>query len=109
MRRFAALAVGCALIAPLALPTVVLAAPYTVDRLLAVEQLVSAKLDPSHRWLVVQRTERWDRAPRYDLDFNAKLGLGRIQVAATRARRSAGYPAWPASSVRAEVGVSLRL
>ncbi|PIB92754.1 prolyl oligopeptidase family serine peptidase [Caulobacter sp. FWC2] len=80
MRRFAALAVGCALIAPLALPLGARAAPYTVDRLLAVEQLVSAKLDPSHRWLVVQRTARWDRAPRYDLDFNTKLGLGRIQV-----------------------------
>ncbi|WP_421738019.1 prolyl oligopeptidase family serine peptidase [Caulobacter sp.] len=80
MRRFAALAVGCALIAPLAPPLTAWAAPYTVDRLLAVEQLVSARLDPSRRWLVVQRTARWDHAPRYDLDFNTKLGLGRIQV-----------------------------
>jgi dipeptidyl aminopeptidase/acylaminoacyl peptidase len=76
MRRFAALAVGCAL----ALPTAASAAPFTVDRLLSLEQLGSARLDPTGRWLVVQRYDRWDQAPTYDLDFNIKLGLGRIEV-----------------------------
>jgi dipeptidyl aminopeptidase/acylaminoacyl peptidase len=80
MRRFAALAVGCALITPPHLAHGAPAAPYTVDRLLALEQLVSARLDPTGHWLVVQRVDRWDRAPTYDLDFNIKLGLGRVQV-----------------------------
>ncbi|MGR4863185.1 prolyl oligopeptidase family serine peptidase [Caulobacter sp. LARHSG274] len=81
MRRFAALAVGCALICPLAAsPTAATAAPFTVERLLALEQLGEVRLDPTRRWLVVQRYERWDRAPRYDLDVHTRLGLGRIQV-----------------------------
>jgi dipeptidyl aminopeptidase/acylaminoacyl peptidase len=84
MRRLAALAVGCALIAPLSMASPSRSegalAPYTVDRLLALETLVSARLDPSRRWLVVQRLTRWDQAPAYDLDFNIKLLLGRIQV-----------------------------
>ena len=96
MRRFAALAVGCALITPPHLAHGAPAAPYTVDRLLALEQLVSAKLDPTGRWLVVQRIDRWDRAPTYDLDFNIKLGLGRVQVfdlAAGGVERSLDLPA----------------
>jgi dipeptidyl aminopeptidase/acylaminoacyl peptidase len=96
MRRFAALAVGCALITPPYLAYGAPAAPYTVDRLLALEQLVSARLDPTRRWLVVQRIDRWDRAPTYDLDFNIKLGLGQVQVfdmAAGGARRPLDLPA----------------
>ncbi|KQY91789.1 hypothetical protein ASD21_15885 [Caulobacter sp. Root1455] len=92
MRRLSALAVGRALIAllppaagaapgPVApVAPVATAAPFTVERLLALEQLESARLDPSGRWLVVQRYARWDSAPAYDLDWSARLGLGRIQV-----------------------------
>ncbi|MDR6623864.1 prolyl oligopeptidase family serine peptidase [Caulobacter segnis] len=76
MRRFAAFAVGCAL-AP---PTAVSAAPFTVDRLLSLEQLGSARLDPTRRWLILQRYARWDSASAYDLDFNTKLRLARIQA-----------------------------
>lgn len=76
MRRFAALAVGCALICP----NLASASPFTVARLLALEELGPVRLDPSRRWLVVQRYERLDRAPTFDLDSWAKLGLGRVQV-----------------------------
>lgn len=76
MRRLAALAVGCALICPSA----AVPAPFTIDQLLAQEQLGEVRLDPTRRWLVVQRYDRWDRAPRYDLDVHTRLGLGRIQV-----------------------------
>jgi dipeptidyl aminopeptidase/acylaminoacyl peptidase len=81
MRRFAAFAVGCAL----ALPMPALAAPFTVDRLLALEQLGAAKLDPTGRWLVVQRYDRWDSAPTWDLERQTNLSLGRIQVFDTAA------------------------
>ena len=76
MRRLAALAVGCALACPTPAP----AAPYTVDRLLALEQLGSARLDPTKRWLVVQRYARWDSAPTFDLERQTNLSLGRVQV-----------------------------
>lgn len=76
MRRFAAFAVGCALV----LPTPVMAAPFTVDRLLALEQLGPTKLDPTGRWLIVQRYARWDSAPTWDLERQTSLSLGRIQV-----------------------------
>lgn len=81
MRRFLAFAVGCAL----ALPAPALAAPFTVDRLLALEQLGAAKLDPTGRWLVVQRYDRWDSAPIWDLERATSLSLGRIQVFDTAA------------------------
>lgn len=76
MRRYTAFAVGCALV----LPMPALAAPFTVDRLLALEQLGAAKLDPTQRWLIVQRYERWDSAPTWDLERQTNLSLGRIQV-----------------------------
>ncbi|AYV48613.1 hypothetical protein CFHF_19635 [Caulobacter flavus] len=76
MRRFAALAVGCVLI----IPGAAQAAPYTVDRLLALEQLGPARIDPSQRWLVVQTYAPWNKAPTYDLDLVMNLGLGRIRV-----------------------------
>ena len=76
MRCFAALAVGCAL----TFPSSALAAPYTIDRLLSLEELGPVRLDASRRWLVVQRYDAFDRAPRFDLDSWSKLGLGRIQV-----------------------------
>lgn len=97
MRRFAALAAGCVLFAPLPLA----AHPFTVSDLLAQEQLGAVQVDPSQRWLVVQRFARWDSAPRYDMDAATALGLSRIQVfdlaAGGRERRldlgdaSAGY------------------
>lgn len=76
MRRLAALAIGCALITS----GTAHAVPYTVDRLLALEELGPVQVDPSQRWLVVQRYDRFDRAPTYDLDFRTRLGLGRVQV-----------------------------
>lgn len=76
MRRFAALTAACALIA--AGP--VLARPFTVNDLLAREQLGSLQIDAGQRWLVVQHFAPWDTAARYDLDADTALGLSRIQV-----------------------------
>ncbi|SFI51940.1 prolyl oligopeptidase family serine peptidase [Caulobacter sp. UNC279MFTsu5.1] len=76
MRRFAALAVGCALVCP----TPAAAEPFTVDRLLALESLGSVRLDTTQRWLVVQRYARYDSAPIWDLERQTRLALGRIQL-----------------------------
>ncbi|KRA67047.1 hypothetical protein ASD89_02155 [Caulobacter sp. Root656] len=98
MRRLAALAVGCALICPSTAAPSAAAAPFTLDRLLAQEQLGEVGLDPSRRWLVVQRYAPWDRAPLYDLDVHTRLGLGRIQVfdlAAGGRERSLDLPDGP--------------
>ncbi|MEH0194249.1 prolyl oligopeptidase family serine peptidase [Caulobacter sp. CCNWLY153] len=76
MRRLAALAVGCLLIAPSAAS----AEPYTVDRYLRQEQLGGVSLDPTKRWLVVQRYRGWETATRFDLEYSTRLSLGRVQV-----------------------------
>lgn len=76
MRRLTAIAAGCALLNT----TPALAAPYTVDRLLALEQLGKVRVDPTKRWIIVQHYARWDSAPLWDLDRQTNLSLGRIQV-----------------------------
>lgn len=102
MRRFAALAVGCAL----AVPTAVPAAPFTLDHLLNLEQLGSVRLDPTRRWLIVQRYDRWDRASAYDLDFNIKLRLGRIQAFDLQAGGAEARLNLPAGAGYTALGVS---
>ena len=76
MRRLAALAVGCALF----VPSFSTAHPFTVSDLLAQERLGDVSVDPSQRWLVVQRYARWDQAPVYDMWDKTDVGLGRVQV-----------------------------
>jgi dipeptidyl aminopeptidase/acylaminoacyl peptidase len=76
MRRFAALAAGCVLLAPFH----TVAHPFTVSDLLAQERLGTVQVDAQQRWLVVQRFARWDSAPLYDMDADTALGLSRIQV-----------------------------
>jgi dipeptidyl aminopeptidase/acylaminoacyl peptidase len=76
MRRIAALAVGCVLLAP----SFSTAHPFTVSDLLAQERLGDVQIDASQRWLVVQRYAPWDQAPRYDMGDRTELGLGRVQV-----------------------------
>ncbi|WP_062098046.1 S9 family peptidase [Caulobacter sp. CCH5-E12] len=76
MRRFAALAVGCALFAP----SFSTAHPFTVSDLLAQERLGDVQIDASQRWLVVQRYAPWDQAPVYDMWDKTDLGLSRVQV-----------------------------
>lgn len=91
MRRLAALAVGCALISPL----MAHAEPYTVDRYLAQEQLGPVRLDPTKRWLVVQRYGGWETAPTFDLEYTTRLAVGRVQVfdlAAGGAERKLALP-----------------
>ena len=76
MRRFAALAVGCALSVPL--PSA--ARPFTVSDLLAQERFGSVQIDSQQRWLIVQKFARWDSARRYDMDADTVLGLSRVHV-----------------------------
>jgi dipeptidyl aminopeptidase/acylaminoacyl peptidase len=76
MRRIAALAAGCVL---LAFDTSA-AKPFTVSDLLAQEALGSVQVDPTQKWLVVQRFAPWDTAPRYDMDAATALGLSRIDL-----------------------------
>lgn len=94
MRRFAALAAGCALIAPSCLA----AAPFTVSDVLAAEKMGAVEIDPAERWAVVQHFARWDSAPRYDLDAATQLGLSRLRVfdlAKGGAERPIALPAGP--------------
>ncbi len=101
MKRLAAVAVGWALCAGPAH-----AEPFTVDRLLALEQLGPISVDPSQRWLVVQVFGRWDSAPRFDLDDLSRYGVGKVRVFDLKASgqeralglpTGAGYVAGPVS------------
>lgn len=92
MRRIAALAVGCALIGL----STAWAEPYTVDHYLAQEQLGPVRLDPSKRWIIVQRYGGRETAPRFDLGANNTLSVGAIQVfdvAAAGVERRLALPA----------------
>lgn len=101
MKRLAALAAGCALIC--AQPSI--AAPFTVDHLLALEQLGPVTVDPSQRWAVIQTFGAWDTAPRFDLDDFSRYGVGKVRVFDLRAGAEqrlelpagAGYVAGPVS------------
>lgn len=102
MRRFTPLALCCALI----LGAPAQAEPFTVDHLLALEELGPVRIDPSQRWAVIQTYRRWDQAQRYDLDYWTLYSLGDLRVvdlarASTPRRLSpddgAGYVAGPFS------------
>lgn len=74
MRRLSLLALACALV----LHGPALARRFTVDDLLGLEQLGSARFTPDGRWSVIQTFAPWDQAPRYDLDWWTLYGLGRL-------------------------------
>jgi len=74
MRRWPPLALACALV----LHGPAAATPYTIDHALALEQLGPVRLTANGRWAVIQTYAPWDQAARYDLDWWATYGLGRL-------------------------------
>ena len=74
MRRWPPLALACALV----LHGPAAAEPYTIDTALALEQLGGVRLAANGRWAVIQTFAPWNQAPRYDLDWWATYGLGRL-------------------------------
>ena len=74
MRRWPPLALVCALV----LHGPAAATPYTIDTALALEQLGPVRLTTDGRWAVIQTYGPWERSARYDLDWWATYGLGRL-------------------------------
>lgn len=102
MRRFTPLALCCALM----LGAPAKAEPFTVNHLLALEELGPVRIDPSQRWAVVQTYRGWERAERFDLEYWTLYGLGELRLVDLRTgaapRRlspddGAGYVAGPFS------------
>src|SRR5258706_10248789 len=56
------------------------ARPFMVDDLLRVEQFAQVLIDPSERWLVIERRDAAGSAPRFDLETHKALTLGRLLV-----------------------------
>jgi dipeptidyl aminopeptidase/acylaminoacyl peptidase len=56
------------------------ARPFTVDDLLHRESLGAMVLDPTGRWFVYERRDRYDTATRYDYGLATSQTLGRLQV-----------------------------
>lgn len=75
MRQAAALGLACALASGSAH-----AQPFTVEHLLALQDLSKASFSPQGRYLVMDVEASWKAASRYDLDANTYLALGRPMV-----------------------------
>jgi dipeptidyl aminopeptidase/acylaminoacyl peptidase len=54
------------------------ARPFTVDDLLHQESLGALAVDPTGRWLVLERRDRYDSARRFDYAFATSQTLGRL-------------------------------
>jgi dipeptidyl aminopeptidase/acylaminoacyl peptidase len=111
MRRWPPLALACALV----LHGPAAASPYTIDTALALEQLGPVRLAANNRWAVIQTYGPWEGAARYDLDWWATYGLGRLSrvdlrtgaVAPLLAHQAgSGYVAGPMSPSGAKIAVS---
>jgi dipeptidyl aminopeptidase/acylaminoacyl peptidase len=62
------------------LGTSAVARPFTLNDMLRVESLGGAYLSPDGRWLVVERTKRYDSAATYDDDVYQPMALDRLDV-----------------------------
>lgn len=56
------------------------ARPFTIEDLLGQESFGDLAVDPSGRWLVLERRDRYDTAARYDNDLENSASLSRLQV-----------------------------
>lgn len=56
------------------------ARPFTIEDLLSQESFGDIAVDPSGRWLVLERRDRYDTAARYDHDLENSASLSRLQV-----------------------------
>jgi len=56
------------------------ARPFTIEDLLSQESFGDIAIDPSGRWLILERRDRYDTAPRYDNDLENSASLSRLQV-----------------------------
>lgn len=54
--------------------------PFTVDDLLAQESFGELAIDPAGRWLVFERTGRYDRLPRYDIGYSPSEAFAGLEV-----------------------------
>src|ERR1700760_4876361 len=56
------------------------ARPFTVDDLLGESAFGATALDPSGRWLIIERRDAYDTAERYDYAFENGTALSRLMV-----------------------------
>ena len=110
MRRWPPLALACALV----LHGPAAAAPYTLNDALALEQLGPVRLAGDGRWAIIQTYGPWETAARYDLDWWATYGLGRLTRVDLRTGAAgpllvhdpgAGYVAGPVSPSGTQIAV----
>lgn len=62
------------------LPSSSQARPFTVEDLLREEQVTNRLIDPSGRWLLIEQTDPYATAPRFDDDLQSRLRLSRLSV-----------------------------
>lgn len=62
------------------LPTLGSARAFTVEDLLRQESFGNQAIDPSGRWLVIERRDCYDTAPRFDHDLQTSAALSRLLV-----------------------------
>ncbi len=82
-----------------------IAAPFTVDDLLALETIGPTVTDPAGRWTVLSSTRPWNTAPDFGLGNQTAQALGRLDVVDARGSRplfredpAVGYVPGPASA-----------